>query len=203
MTSPYQFILIVLFATTAGWLTLRLTLYFLLNPQQPVSLAGIRIQGILPKYQSSLANTLADLFSRKFLGSEELKETVVSPGVFQKLKPGIESEIDLFLREKLKVHFPMLSMLIGDKTINQLKLAFMTELEILFPKIMQTYLGNLANDDTIKKLVAKKISAISLAQFPSDKNKTFKKLFIRLQVMGALVGFILGLLEALVFMLLS
>ena len=55
-----------------------------------------------------------------------LKEKVTDPENLNKLKPEIETHIDSFLREKLKETFPMLSMFIGDKTINQLKSCFFT-----------------------------------------------------------------------------
>ena len=112
------------------------------------------MQGILPSYKRPLAEMLADTFTREFFGSAVLKETVSSPALFEKLKPEIESHVDLFLREKLKVHFPMLSMLVGEKTISQLKNAFMTELEGLFPTVMNSYLGNLNSSDT-KKIITK------------------------------------------------
>jgi hypothetical protein len=38
---------------------------------------------------------------------------------------------------------PMIGMFIGEKTINELKAVFITELESLFPVIMKSYLGNL------------------------------------------------------------
>ena len=177
-------------------------MYILLYPEKPIGLAGIRIQGILPSYKRPLAEMLADTFTREFFGSAVLKETVSSPALFEKLKPEIESHVDLFLREKLKVHFPMLSMLVGEKTISQLKNAFMTELEGLFPTVMNSYLGNLNSSDT-RKIITQLLTGTSLKNNPVSTNKTLQKLFIRLQLAGILVGLTLGCLQALVLMLLS
>ncbi len=97
----------------------------------------------------------------------------------------------------------MLSMFIGDKTINQLKGAFLLELESLFPVIMNSYLSNLENDLNPKQLIAEKIAGLSLKRSGILSNKSAKKLFIRLQLAGALTGLLLGLLQVLLFRLLA
>jgi hypothetical protein len=62
---------------------------------------------------------------------------------FEALKPVIHEKLDLFFREKLTAKMPMISMFIGDKTIEELKAVFMEELELLFPELMNSYSGNL------------------------------------------------------------
>lgn len=94
----------------------------------------------------------------------------------------------------------MLSVFIGDKTINQLKGAFLLELESLFPVIMKSYLVNLEKDLDVKKMIEEKIAGLSLKQPDTLLNKTAKKLFIRLQLLGLLVGFLLGLIQVLLYL---
>lgn len=62
---------------------------------------------------------------------------------FEALKPIMHEKLDLFFREKLTAKMPMISMFIGDKTIEELKAVFMEELELLFPELMNSYSGNL------------------------------------------------------------
>ena len=96
---------------------------------------GLKFQGLIPENQPAIALHLSEVISKEFLSFSSLKRKAAEPGSYDKLKPEIEYHIDLFLREKLKDSFPMLSMFIGDKTINQLKAAFLMELEnILLPK---------------------------------------------------------------------
>lgn len=95
----------------------------------------------------------------------------------------------------------MLSMFIGDKTINQLKSAFLMELESLFPVIMKSYLANLEKDINPEKLIAEKIAAYPISGPGILLNKTSKKLSIRLQLAGILIGTILGVLQVLLVLL--
>ena len=55
-------------------------------------------------------------------------------------------------------------MLIGDKTINQLKVAFLTELESLFPVLMKSYISNLQKEFDIEKQVSEKIAGFSISK---------------------------------------
>lgn len=158
---------------------------------------GLKFQGLLPKYQPLIAEQLAEMAGNELFSFSSLKEKATDPASFDKLKPEIEFHIDHFLREKLKESFPMLSMFIGDKTISQLKAAFLLELESLFPVIMKSYLTNLENDFNPKKMIAEKIAGFSLEKSGILVNKTAKRLLNRLQLLGLLVGLFLGLIQVL------
>ena len=119
-----QTVLPILLSVFTGWITTWLIIKLLFHPRRPISLLGFKLQGFIPKKHQVIAEHLGRLASKEFLSFSELKEKVTNPENLEKLRPEIESHIDTFLREKLKDTFPMLSMFIGDKTINQLKLHF-------------------------------------------------------------------------------
>ena len=53
----------------------------------------------------------------------------------------------------------MISMFIGEKTIGSLKAAFMTELQELFPILMQQYAAQLQKELDLEKIVTEKVQA--------------------------------------------
>ena len=55
----------------------------------------------------------------------------------------MNEKLDDFFRHKLSVKLPMISMFIGDKTIEELKGVFMEELAILFPVLITQFSANL------------------------------------------------------------
>ncbi len=63
-----------------------------------------------------------------------------------KLMPQIEKQLDAFFRNRLTEKLPMISMFIGDKTIQQLKTVFMEELKQMFPSLMQSFASNMKKD---------------------------------------------------------
>jgi uncharacterized membrane protein YheB (UPF0754 family) len=193
-----QYILPVLLSCFTGWFVIWLTIKILFRPHKPVSVAGIRIQGIIPANQQLVAEKIGRLVSTELFSLDALQQKVTDPENFNKLKPEIETHIDSFLRVRLKETFPMLSMLIGDKTINQLKGAFLTELESLFPVLMSSYITNLQKEFDIEKQVSEKIAGFSISKTEELVYRSAKKQLIYLQLMGASIGFITGLLHMLI-----
>ncbi len=187
-----QYISTVLLFSFTSWVTTWLIIKLLFHPRKQVNVLGLQVQGILPKNQQAIAEKLGRLVSREFSFSG-LQEKVTDPRNLEKLKPEIEKHIDLFLREKLKDSFPMLSMFIGDKTINQLKAAFLMELENLFPILMKSYMSKLEQDLDLEKLVIEKVAGFSMVKLEGILSEFTKKQFIYLQLMSAFIGLIIGL----------
>lgn len=75
------------------------------------------------------------------------------------MMPLVEGKIDHFLHEKLSSVFPMISMFIGQNTINQLKLVFMQELESMFPEIIGAYMKNIESQLDLEEMVTKRLLA--------------------------------------------
>jgi len=193
-----QYILPVLLSCFTGWFVIWLTIKMLFRPHKPVSIAGIRIQGIIPANQQLVAEKIGRLVSTELFSLDALAQKVTDPENFNKLKPEIETHIDSFLRVRLKETFPMLSMLIGDKTINQLKGAFLTELENLFPVLMKSYITNLQKEFDIEKQVSEKIAGFSISKTEELVYKSAKKQLLKVQLLGAAIGFLTGLLHMLI-----
>jgi uncharacterized membrane protein YheB (UPF0754 family) len=90
---------------------------------------------------------------------------------------------------------PMIAMFIGDKTIAQLKAVFMQELEALFPVIMKNYVTHLREDLDLEKMVVDKIAGFSNDRLETMLNEFLTKEFRFVEVIGAALGFLIGLLQ--------
>jgi len=192
-----DYIVPILFSAFTGWVTTWIAIKMLFHPRKPISIFGFKVQGIFPKNQQLIAQKLGQVVSKEFLSFAEIEAKVINPDNLEKLKPEIEAHIDIFLREKLVTLFPMLSMFIGDKTINQLKTAFLTELENLFPILMKNYMKKLESDLDLEKIVTEKVASFSSEKLEDILNQITKKEFQFLEVIGAVFGFIIGLLQVL------
>ena len=190
-----QYILPLLLSCFTGWFVIWISIKLLFRPLKPYTVAGFKIQGILPANQQLIAQNIGRLVSTQLFSFDTLQQKVTDPENFNKLKPEIEKHIDVFLREKLKETFPMLSMLIGDKTINQLKTAFLTELETLFPALMKSYVANLEKELNLEKEISEKIAGFSISKAEELVYQSAKKSLIKIQLFGAAIGFATGLIH--------
>lgn len=85
---------------------------------------------------------------------------------FETLKPVINEKLDDFFRHKLSSKLPMISMFIGEKTIEELKVVFMDELALLFPLLITQFSAHINKDfqkkwhPKFRKIVQHKITSI-------------------------------------------
>ncbi|MGI8634246.1 MAG: DUF445 domain-containing protein, partial [Segetibacter sp.] len=144
-----------------GWFTNWIAIKMLFHPREPKKILGITFQGIFPKRQQQFALKLGKLVGAELLSFAEIEQKVSDPKNVAKVLPLLETHIDTFLREKLTAEIPMLGMLIGDKTIAQVKGVFIKELEEIFPVLMKQYMISLQNELDLEKIVADKVGQFS------------------------------------------
>jgi len=196
------FFTIILSAFT-GWITTWIAIKMLFHPRNPVKFLGFTLQGIFPKNQPLIAGKLGQVVGKELLSFGEIEEKVTNPENLKKLKPVIEEHIDNFLTNKLKDVFPMFSMFIGEKTISQLKEAFLAELETMFPILMKTYMNKLQDDLDMEKIVTEKVASFSSEKLEDILNQITKKEFKFLEFIGAFFGLLIGMIQVLIGVLLK
>lgn len=189
--------LIPLISAFIGWFTNWIAIKMLFHPREPKNILGIRFQGIFPKRQEQFAQKLGKMVSNELLSFQDLESKISNPANVQKLMPFVEQHIDHFLRVKLADQMPVISMFIGDKTINQLKAVFIAELTELFPVIMKNYMNNLQEELDLEKIVIEKVSGFSSDKLEDMLNAIMAKEFRFVEIIGGVLGFIIGLIQVL------
>ena len=180
------------------WLVIRLFVYYLFHPINPVQFAGLRIQGIFPSKQAAIAVELGKLAAREFFSAKIVEEKIADPSNLQRVMPVIEEHIDEFLRHKLKKEMPFVSVFIGEKTIGSLKKVFMNELEELFPRIVNNFVSQIVADLNIEKIIVEKINSISAMSVALAIHKNYSKQLRLAETAAALIGLLIGLLGMIV-----
>lgn len=113
-----------------GWLLIWALVKLLFYPMRPMVIGTLKWESFANKWvhQINLADLLPNLSQNDS---------------FETLKPVINEKLDDFFRHKLSEKLPMISMFIGEKTIEELKSVFMEELAILFPVLLNQFSANL------------------------------------------------------------
>lgn len=188
-------ILIPIISAFIGYFTNWIAIKMLFHPREPYHFLGMTIQGIFPKRQQQFGEKLGKLVSDEFLSFRDIEEKISSPGNLEKILPLVEEHIDGFLHNKLPKAFPMLSMFIGEKTISTMKGAFMEELQGLFPILMQQYVNTLQKDLDLEHIVEEKVRSFSSDKLESVLYQIMSKEFRFVEVLGGVLGFIIGLVQ--------
>jgi uncharacterized membrane protein YheB (UPF0754 family) len=179
------------------WLMMRMALKLLFHPRHPRRIVGFRLKGVFPKRQRQLAESLGKIVARELFSFEEFEHAITDPENAEKILPLADQHIDHFLRHKLKEALPVISMFIGEKTNLQLKTVFLKELEELFPLILKNYVGELKKGLDMEKIVTAKITRFSSERLEPALNHILAKEFHILGWIAAGWGFLIGLLQIL------
>ncbi|MBL0882646.1 MAG: DUF445 family protein [Chitinophagaceae bacterium] len=193
----YILFLIPIISAFIGWFTNWIAIKMLFHPKEPKKILGITLQGIFPKRQQQFAEKLGKLVSQELLSFADIQQKLVHPDNIQQLMPVVEQHIDQFLRKKLAEEMPVISMFIGENTIQQLKSVFMKELETLFPVIMERYMGHLQQELDLEKIVTQKVASFSSDKLEEILQSILSKEFRFVELIGAILGFIIGLFQVL------
>ena len=191
------YLLTIVLSCFTGWFTTWVAIKMLFHPRKPIKFLGLTIQGVFPKNQQVIAQKLGQVVGKELLSFDEIEQKVTNPENLQKLRPDIEAHIDNFLRNKLQTVFPMLSMFVGEKTINQLKEAFLQELEALFPVLMKNYMNKLQHDLDLEKIVTEKVANFSSEKLENILSQITKKEFQFLEFIGGVFGLLIGIIQVL------
>ncbi|HEX7845258.1 MAG TPA: DUF445 family protein [Chitinophagaceae bacterium] len=199
----YWLLLIPFISAFIGWLTNWIMIKMIFHPQKPISILGIKFQGVYPKRQQQFAERVGKLVSTEFVSFNSIEQKISDPSNLQKIIPMIEKHVDDFLRVKLSAQMPFISAFIGDKTINSLKALFMQELQVLFPQVMTEFAGNLKAEFDPEQLIAQKISSFSAEKMEKMVRQGMAKELRSSSISAIVIGFIVGLFQLLIAVLTS
>ena len=177
------------------WLTIWMALKMLFHPKKPIKILGLTIQGVFPKKQLQIAENISKLVGQELLSFEDIEQKIINPANLEAVYPEVEKYVDEFLHVKIKKAMPMVAMFIGEKTIVQLKTALMDELKAMLPELLKNYVGKLKTQLDLEKIVYEKIKAFSGEKLENMLNQIMTKEFRFIEVIGTILGFLIGLLQ--------
>jgi uncharacterized membrane protein YheB (UPF0754 family) len=190
-------IIIPLISAFIGWFTNWIAIKMLFHPREPKKILGLTFHGIFPKRQQVFAARLGKLVSDELLSFSDISTKITNPSNLKSVMPLIEKHIDRFLREQLPEQMPLISMFIGESTIQELKAVFVRQLEVLFPEIMQSYVHTLKDQLDLEAIVTQKVAGFSSDKMEQILMSIMQKEFRFVEIIGGILGFVIGLLQVL------
>ena len=192
------YFLIPLISAFIGWITNLVAIKMLFHPRNPVRIGFFTLQGIFPKRQKQFAEKLGKLVADELLSFNDISEKLSNPEKISGMIPGIAGQMDHFLRVRLPDTMPVLSMFIGDNTIEKIKGVFMEEMKRLLPDLIHNYVNSLQNDLDLEKIVTAKVSGFSSDKLEEILNSIMKKEFRFVEIIGGVLGLIIGIIQVLI-----
>ena len=189
---PPILLLLPVIASLIGWFTNYLAVKMLFHPRIPFHLLGISIQGVFPKRQKQLAEKLGKLVAEELFSIQEVTLKLKELATSEESMDLVGKRIEKTIREKLVKSFPMLAMFLTDDMVEKVTNLFKAELQDFLAESAQDIGNKLEESLDVKELVREKVEAFSSDKLEEILFSIMRKEFRFIEMIGAVLGFLIG-----------
>ncbi len=188
-----------------GWFTNYLAVKMLFHPKEPITalafgigsfrFKGITFQGIFPKRQKQIAMQIGKVVADELLSIDDIKERVVTDEGMENIYTQVEVKMDNFMKGRMVEKFPFLSLLASRKLKMDIRNQMMDEVKVQLPDVMDKYIQHFEDNLDIEAMITEKFSQLSTERLEQVMNDILSKEFKFIEILGGVIGFLVGLIQ--------
>jgi uncharacterized membrane protein YheB (UPF0754 family) len=194
--NPYLLISIPFVTALIGWFTNWIAIRMLFRPRQPIGFLGINVQGLIPRRQKDLAVRTAEIIESEILQKHAIRQAILKLDLEPHMQQLIQTMIERKLKSKLET-IPFLGNFINDQTIEMVKQIALESISEELPSMIENVANDLESKIDIKKMVEERMNDLDLEALEAIVQKVASKEFRVIENLGALLGFLVGLMQVL------
>jgi len=197
------FLIFPLVGALVGWFTNWLAIRMLFRPREPVHVFGWTLQGVIPRRHSRLAERVADTVGNSLLTGEDL----------EKAMSGVQwqDEVDRLIRDVLHDRgpggilekIPGISQAWNHVVLPSLQEVLSREVIRFVDGYRDRFIGRLRESVDIKGIVQEKVQQFENEAMESLILDVAQKEFGHIQVVGAVTGAVIGVVQGMIMLLLG
>lgn len=189
--------LIPFISAAIGWITNWVAIKMLFRPRQERNYYFFKLHGIFPKRKKMLAERLGKIVGTELFSMDMIVSKVDTEENREHLKQAILSEVETFIRTKIKSANPLIAMFATENMIAQLLQKVKDMLDESIPRMIAQLTNKLEEID-IEKVVYNRVMNFSDEKFENLLMAVIKKELGFIEVSGAVLGFIVGVFQSLI-----
>lgn len=180
-----------------GWMTNLLAIHMLFRPRRRINVLGYHWQGLLPKRQRDLARRVAEIVEREILSQNLLRKELEAIDFEEYIATFTTRVIREKMGDKLRA-IPLLGNFLNDATLIRLADMAGHEMKKQAPYLQDRLAAEMEQRLPIRELVESRIAAFEIDKLEELVNKVAEKEFRAIELLGAVLGFIVGLMQLLI-----
>ena len=188
-------VIMVIISAAIGWITNWVAIKMLFRPHNEINLGLFKIQGLIPKRRAEIGIGIANVIQNELISIKDVIANIDREEFSKRLNDLIDDVLEKNLKTKVKEKFPVMQMFFSDKMAkdvsNTIKGIVMENQEKIF-EIFSNYAEENIDFSTIIK---DKISNFSLDKLEEIINGLAKKELKHIEVIGAILGAFIGLVQ--------
>ena len=178
-----------------GYATNWLAVKMLFRPRQPWGAGVLTFQGVVPRRQEALADSISETVQDELISPEDVAELVQKIATSEDVRQKLQSKVDALIAEQLQSLGPMASFLPGD-LVDRIKLRIEQEIFSFVEEMGRDLHGVLGSKLDVKGKVRERIMNFELDQMEQLVLKVARKELRHIEILGGFLGLAVGLVEA-------
>lgn len=191
----FALLLLPLIGAVIGYVTNYLAIKMLFHPRYPIRLVGLHIQGIFPRRQADFARKLGHLVATELLSIDDLTQRLQQRANSPAFIAFLEQRIQAVLLNKVPQHYPSLVFLLGSELIGGLTSVFRDDIQRLLQELIVQLRDEMQEEVNIQQIVEQKVAGFSIERLEGIVFEVMAKEFRFVELIGAVLGFMIGLLQ--------
>jgi len=179
-----------------GWSTNKLAVKMLFRPYKPIiiPLLGIEIQGVIPKRQGEIAKVVGQVVEEELLSVDDIIEHIHQSDLTSKLQGSISEAVRSKVMRKVPSFLPASLKSILSEILNDL---IKKEIPPMIDNLIDKLVVNFKEDIKPSKMVEEKINKFNLLELEKVILAIASKELRHIEILGGILGFIIGLIQLL------
>ncbi|MFA5257777.1 MAG: DUF445 family protein [Opitutales bacterium] len=188
--------LICLPLTTAliGWLTNKAAIYMLFHPREPRRVWPLRLQGLIPRRKKEIARLTAEMIARELLSEAHIENRLGAMDSGEMVEELAHKLVHEGLEPRL-ARIPLIGGTIVRNSIEGIHQAVLEELRKEAPMMQKRLAARIAKKIDVQAMVEDRINALDTGRMEEVVRKVASRELRGIEVMGAVLGFAIGLLQ--------
>ena len=190
-----QLLVMILISGAIGWITNWVAIKMLFRPHREINFGLFKIQGLIPKRRAEIGTGIANIIQNELISVKDVISNIDRVEFSKRLNDLIDDVLDKNLKKKVKEKFPLLQMFFSDKVAkdvgNTIKDIVMENQE----KIFEIFSNYAEENIDFEVIISDKISNFSLDKLEEIITLLAKKELKHIEVIGAVLGVLIGAIQ--------
>ena len=193
-----QLLIMIFISAAIGWITNWVAIKMLFRPHKEINFGLFKIQGLIPKRRAEIGSGIANIIQNELISVKDVISNIDREEFSKRLNALIDEVLDKNLKKKVKEKFPFLQMFFTDKIAkdvgNTIKDIIMGNQE----KIFEIFSNYAEENIDFEVIISDKISNFSLDKLEEIITFLAKKELKHIEVIGAILGMLIGAVQYLI-----
>lgn len=187
-----RLLLVPLISAFIGYLTNVVAIKMLFHPRMPVKILTFEFQGLLPRRQEEIAFKIGEVVERELLSVDDLVDRFSTPAMQDKMVKIVSVKVRSRLEETMPRLIPQhLTRVLADLVEGIL----VKESRSLVSQIIESASQQLTEEIRVSEIVKDRILAFEVSQLESLVKEVSSQELRRIEILGGVLGFLIGLVQ--------